>query len=68
MEHVGDGEIAQWLRAGTAIAKDPSLVPNTLAEWLRGICNSSSSGSVPLFWPSWVLHSYAYALPQHKNM
>lgn len=31
--------------------KDHNLVLSTLAEWLRGICNPSLSGSVSLFWP-----------------
>lgn len=35
-------EMAQWLRAGSALAKDPSLFPNTQCRQLTTACNFTS--------------------------
>lgn len=42
---LGDREITQQLKAYTALAKGPSLIPGTHIEWLTTICNFSSKES-----------------------
>ena len=53
------GEMAQQLRAFTALAEDLSSIPSIQVRWLKTTCNSSSRGSDALFWPLWSLRVLA---------
>lgn len=42
---IGTREMAQWLRAGTALPDDPRSVPSTYCQAAHTDCNSTSNGS-----------------------
>lgn len=53
--------MAQWLRACTALSKDPTLTASTQAKMLTTAYNFGSRGSDSLFWSLQELHLYAHA-------
>jgi hypothetical protein len=53
---LGDGEMAQCLRALAAFPEDLGVVPST-HRTAYSLCSSSSRGCYTLFWPLWVLYT-----------
>ena len=64
------GDMAQWLRAMAALAKELGLIPS-MPMVAHNHLQLQSQGSSALFWPSWALHIHAtkiHAGKTHKIM